>query len=335
MFSGKHGEWLLMGIKIHRILSRAKQLAWDPYSIVWKKLLSWLWMVVLVGVVGILGLMVWRNRDALIEVLRTARYEYFAWTFVTYSASIGAVVVGWHLILHHLGGSGRFSVNGWVYVSTLAARRLPGTWWYIVGRAVLYKRLGMSTRLSSLASGLEALLSIVSGLMVGALALLTEIETSLFQIIFFVLLEAIGLFLLYPNVLSCILAFLGHRVASSDLSVFQVMSWVGAYILMWITGGLMVVTIIAALHPLTLVQAPLIISIWSLTGVISFSTFFLPNSFGVSEITLSLFLSHIVPPSIAIATAILARLLTTLFDIVWSALFWWLGKGLLPSNGPE
>ena len=286
-----------------------------------KRLLRLVWVGLGSLVLVFMALLIWRSRETLLEVLRTARYEYFAWTFVAYAVSIGAVALGWHLVMHHLGQQSDWILNFKIYIYTLAARRVPGTLWYIAGRAVLYKRLGIPGRFSALASAVEVLLSIVSGLMVGAPALFLQTKSSPAHITIFVLVELVGLCLLYPRVLHWLLARFGHHIEPGQLTVPKVLSWLGAYAAMWVSGGLMACTVVAALYPLDLSQIPWAISLWTLTGAISFAAFLLPHNLGISEITLSILLSRLVPLPIAMATAILIRVLTTIFDIMWSSLF--------------
>jgi hypothetical protein len=293
----------------------------QPAGDLWKRLLRLVWVGLGSLVLVLMALLIWRSRETLLEVLRTARYEYFAWTFVAYAVSIGAVALGWHLVMHHLGQQRDWFLNVKIYVYTLAARRVPGTLWYIAGRAVLYKRLGIPGRFSALASAVEVLLSIVSGLMVGAPALFLQMKSSLVPITIFVSIELIGLGLLYPRVLCGLLARFGYHIEPGRLTVPKVLSWLGAYAAMWVSGGLMACSVISALYPLDLSQVPWTISLWALTGAISFAAFLLPHNLGISEITLSILLSRVVPLPIAMTTAILIRILTTIFDIMWSSLF--------------
>jgi hypothetical protein len=310
--------------RIRQVLIAGREhLTQRPKVSSWQKLLHLAWSGLAGVVLVILGLVVWRSKENLLVVLRTARCEYFVLTFVAYTVSIGTVALGWHLVMRHLGGQERLLLNLKAYVYTLAARRLPGALWYVAGRVVLYRRLGVPGRVSVLACGIEVVLSVVSGLMVGAPALLFQMGTSLASTVIFVLVELIGLCLLYPKNLRWLLARFGHHVEPGCLTVPRVTSWLGAYTAMWISGGLMTYTVVSALYPLSLSQVPWTISLWALTGAVSFITFLLPNNLGASEIALSVLLSRIVPLYVAIATAVLLRVLTTIVDIMWSFLFLW------------
>jgi hypothetical protein len=286
----------------------------------WRKILGLVWWVLLVVVTGIVGYTVWRNRETVLLALQAARYGFFLLTFLCYAAAQGTVGLGWHLVMTHMGGHRSFVTNIKIHIYTLAAKRLPGTLWYIAGRAILYQRLGVPKRVSSLASGVEIVLSIVSGLMVGAPALFMEADLSPGSVAIFIAVELIGLCLLAPPILSRLLKQFGYSVAPGQLSIVRTASWLAAYSVMWIFGGLMTCTVLAALYPLSSDAIPLTISLWSLTGAISFAVFVLPNNFGLTEITLSFMLSHIVPLPIAAVTALLLRVLTTVFDLMCSSL---------------
>jgi hypothetical protein len=267
-----------------------------------------------------MALIVWRNRETLLAALQTARYEYFALTFLSYAVAIVAIAIGWHWVMWHIGGPSDFILNVKIYVYTLAARRIPGTLWYVAGRAVLYQRLGIPGRISAFASSIEIVLSIVSGIMVGAPALFFQLKLSWLNIAILVLVELIGLGLLYPPVLCRLLSIFHYHVNPSNITIPRVIAWLVAYVAMWISGGIMVCTVILALYPIKIDLFPSIISLWALAGVISHLVFLLPSNLGITEFTLSFMLSIVIPLPIAIATAILIRILTTAFDIMWSSL---------------
>jgi hypothetical protein len=241
-------------------------------------------------------------------------------TFFAYAIAIGAVAIGWHLIMYYVGEQHNLLLNIKIYVYTLVARRMPGTLWYVAGRAILYQRLGISGRVTTLASGIEIVLGIVAGFMVGLPALFLQLGLSWVSIAVFTFIEAIGLVILYPPLLCKLLSLFSYYVDPKSITIRTVLAWLCSYVSMWISGGIMTCTVVAALYPLSWGQIPTIISLWSLTGVISYSVFLLPSNLGATEIALSVMLSHIIPLPIAVATAILVRILTTVFDIGWSSL---------------
>lgn len=294
-------------------------------------LLSWrrlLLAVLTVAPMAVLGVVLWRNRETLFVVMRQAHYAYFVGTFLFYGLSILVVATGWHLILHLLLGGSHFFRDVQIYVYTLAARRIPGTLWYIAGRAILYERVGISKQLISVASGIEVVVSIVAGLVVGSGALIGWLDQTPLYWIGMLLTLILGLVALHPFFLTRLLRRFGQPLPVGEIRIARIGGWLIAYAGMWVTGGLMAYTILAALYPVPLREIPLVISLWSMAGVISFLTFLLPNTLGLSEISLSLLFSRIVPLEVAITTALLVRVLTTIFDIGWSSLYF-----LDPSRG--
>ena len=197
------------------------------------------------------------------------------------------------------------------------------------------RRLGISGRISALSSGVEVVVSIVSGLVVGTPALLMHADCALRAIVAVILIELLGLSVLHPRVLRRLLACFGHQLKPGSLTFPKILSWLGPYAMMWISGGLMTFMVIRAIHPVAASQIPGIISLWALTGVISFIGFFLPNNLGLSEIALSALLSSVIPLSIAVTTALLIRILTTLFDIMWSSLLFWERTKLFSPDSPK
>lgn len=303
-------------------------------AIVKHKLFKWIWLTLEGIVIVLMAIVIWQARSTLVDTFRTARYEYFIWTFVFYTIAIVLVSIGWHLVMCHLGAQRDLILNIKTYVYTLIARRLPIPLGHIASRVVFYKRMGVPVGVCAFASAIEVLLSVVSGLMVGAWALLVLFDSLAGALLWFVLFESLGLILLHPRILRWILARFNYQVPAA-LTTLQVLSWVGLYIAMWIAGGMMTGSVILAIYPLAASDFPLITSFWALTGALAFVTFLLPSSFGVSEITLSLLLGRIMPLPIAISTAVLIRVLTMAFDICWSSLIFLDRESVFQFTKPE
>jgi uncharacterized membrane protein YbhN (UPF0104 family) len=286
-----------------------------------KRLIKLVWGLLMLLLFGALAAFLWRNKEAMSAAFRSAQYAYFAATFVFYGVSVAAISFGWHLVLRHLGAQRNLLTNLKIYVYTLATRRIPGVLWYVAGRAVLYGQLGVSAKATSLASGIEVVLSVVSGLLIGAPALFVLLGTTSLNIALFALVELIGLSLLYPPILTRVLSVFRYEIDPGCVTLPRLASWLGAHALMWVSGGLVLYTVVRALYPVPISQIPAVVSLWALTGAISFGAVLLPSNFGATEITLSLLLSRLIPAPIGVATALLVRVLTTLFDLLWSSLF--------------
>jgi len=263
---------------------------------------------------AIVGVVAWRNRETLVPYLAQADWRQMGWAFLLYLGSLGLAVIGWIAIIQPFAGG----VSGWthvrIYLATLAARRLPGTVWYVGGRLVLYKQLGVSRAAVSVASSVEFLVSLVSGTLLG-LALL-PVGLSLSGLVVAAALVGVlgGLLLLHPRVIAWTMRRL-QRPLVGELSLTAVASWLGAYLGMWLLSGAMLSRIVSAFRPLGAHELWLAVGAWALSGSVGLLTIFLPSTFGATELTLTVFLSLLVPLPLAAAIAIFARILTTVFEI--------------------
>jgi hypothetical protein len=109
------------------------------------------------------------------------------------------------------------------------------------------------------------------------------------------------------------------KVAETDIKYKNILSWLFIYSLAWILGGIVLFLIGNVVTNISIQQIGYFIGGWSLVGVLSTTVFFLPTNMGITEIGLSLVLSNIMPSSIAVIIAILARLLMIFFEVIWAA----------------
>ena len=264
---------------------------------------------------AIVGVVAWRNRETLVPYLAEADWRQMGWACLLYLGALELAVIGWIAIIRSFAPG----VSGWshvrIYLATLAARRLPGTIWYVGGRLVLYKQLGVSGAAVSIASSVEFLVSLVSGTLVG-LALL-PVGLSLSGPVFAASLVGAlgGLLLLHPRVIGWTMRRL-QRPLVGELTLAEVAVWLGIYLGVWLLGGMMLSRIVSAFRPLEVHEVWLSVGAWALSGSAGLLTIFLPSTFGATELTLTIFLSLLVPLPLAAAIAIFARILTTAFEIV-------------------
>lgn len=79
--------------------------------------------------------------------------------------------------------------------------------------------------------------------------------------------------------------------------------------------------IAAVFRPIGWRESVFLVGAWSLSGVAGLLTLFLPSSFGATELALTGFLQQLMPLPLALTTAVLARILTTLLEIAVSVAF--------------
>ncbi len=267
--------------------------------------------------IGVLAWLVWINWNAGLPYLLRASHTGLTGALLAYMFALFAVITGWCVIMHPLTNTLSWWMHVRIYCATLAARRLPGTLWYIGGRIALYQRVGVSVRVISLASGIEYLVTLVAGAVVG-IAFVTDIPLVARLLSLFAAVASILLF--YPIVIR----LLKQRFRSSEKipSAKRILAYLSVYGGMWMLSGIMLGQLISAFQLLTLEQTYRVIGVWSISGTVGLLTLFLPSSFGVTELTLVVLLSQTTALPLATVVAILSRLFTTFLEIILSVVFY-------------
>ena len=81
-----------------------------------------------------------------------------------YGVALGLAVVVWGGIVRRMGGRSRWMQDLRIYCASSLAKRLPTPLWFLLGRVYLYEELGVSKAISSLATVMEGVLVLFSGL---------------------------------------------------------------------------------------------------------------------------------------------------------------------------
>ena len=264
----------------------------------------------------------WKNRGMIIPYLVGANYYHFIGVSFAYLGSLIAAVINWSVIMLDLDGSLSLWKNAQIYSITLASRRLPGTIWYVVGRTAMYQQLGVTKTTVVVASSIELIITLVTGGLVGLILMLTS-GTSLPSLVILSIVGGfiLGALILHPSILKAILKYIGMNQVE-NLRIKNILVWFLLCVFMWIMSGLMIGQLVSVFRPITFQETFFIIGIWALSGTAGLLTFFLPSSFGVTELTLTALLSQIMPLPLAGVIAILTRLMTTLFEILLSFAFY-------------
>jgi len=284
---------------------------------------------------GILGYLLYRQRDLLLS------YEWQFYpipavvSFLLFSLDLLLVAVVWGWIMNRLGRRLSLIQHIRTYCISNIAKRIPGTVWYIATRAQMYRQEGIDIRLTSIASGMELAVAVISGILVSilfAVQILRQYQVNLL-VLGFVLLA--GAFVMHPRVIGWIFRLL--KVECGLFRYKDVLELVAAYMLAWILGGMVLFAIGRAIYPLPYSELDYVIGSWALVGVVSSALFFSPINLAVTEIGLSLLLTNIMPSPIAVILTVIARILLIVFEIVWVG-FWLVLAApkaeIIPPNNP-
>ena len=237
-------------------------------------------------------------------------------SFVLYSCALALAILGWSAIASRMTNVRDLKRHVKVYCYANLARRIPGFFWYVLGRAHLYRGDGVGIVSISAASAMEMMLIVLSGLMSYALLNLGRWPTQWTWGL--ILGIGAGLVMIHPRLLQWILSKMKHANIMEHIRYRDVATWLAVYVGVWVLGGLALFSVVCAIQPVDLVQAPGIIASWSLSGAISTLVIFLPAGLGVREAALSMLLLPFIPAPLAVTVALMMRVLLTLYEIVWA-----------------
>jgi len=242
-----------------------------------------------------------------------------------YGIDLGLAVVVWGSIVRRMGGQSYWIQDLRIYCASNLARRLPTPLWFLLGRVYLYEELGVSKTISSLATLMEGVLILFSGLVTllallpfgGGLEFLQRYTWAIAGLAIVCL-----MLILRPKSLRRAVNWLARRLGrgqavASDLDYPHMMLWIGLYSIVWIIGGVIFYLLLKTVHPLPARYLPTVIGIWVSGGVISHVAVFLPGGLGLKELTMAALLSAVVPTPIAILVSVIARLWFSLNELIW------------------
>ena len=268
---------------------------------------------------GLVGWLMWESRNEIIELFRHGDYSKLLGAFLFYLGALVAVIVGWVEIMQGFAPK----INWWkhvqIYCATLAARRLPGTLWYVGGRVVLYKKLGVSGTAMSIASSIELVISVVTGGLIGLILIPLRYELPIHILILLWGIVIIGFVLVQPKILKSISKRIND--IGINIQIKNLVIWLVSYTFMWVMGGWMLVQIINVFQVVHSGDLVLIIGAWALSGAAGILTLFLPSSFGMTEVALTILLSQILPLPLAGTVSIITRLLSIFFEFLVAIIF--------------
>ena len=270
--------------------------------------------------VVILGYLVYRDRRLILEYRWELNLIPALISFLLYTLALFTIAGIWAWMMNTLSKKLDFATHFRYFTISNVSKRLPGTLWYIASRAHLYRAEGIDPKLTSLASGMELLVSTVASILVSLMFGFSLLFESQVNIIAVTVLFALCGVLLHPRTIVWLSKLI--KVEIAQLSYFTLLKWVISYCFNWIIAGCLLFVIGNILTSLPIEQLDYFIGIFSLIGALSTLMFFLPSNFGIAEVGLSLFLSRILPTYIAVAIAVSFRLLVTLYDIVWAGISW-------------
>ncbi|MFN8491995.1 MAG: hypothetical protein U0350_30620 [Caldilineaceae bacterium] len=239
----------------------------------WRLLLA---AAMLIFSIGLLCLLIYREYAVLHAYQWRLRWQYIIGGFGVLLPGLLLAAAVWADLMHTLGSQVRFLDHVRYYAISHLGRRLPGTLWYVAGRSYFYKQHNASLTLIATASGIELLISVVSGALVTMLFAVSMFKAlPLTSLLSLVLILILGLPFMHPQVIDWILRRMKLPVPQL-LRYTELARWLIGYALIWIIGGVVFFLIINAVTALAYIHLPFVIAIWSLVGTLSITVFFYP-----------------------------------------------------------
>jgi hypothetical protein len=231
-------------------------------------------------------------------------------------------MAGWLLIIRTFDRSPGWWKDLQIFSITFAARRLPGTFWYIGGRMLMYQKIGVKKTSIILASAIELGMALLtSGVIGSGLLLIIGRKSSPSLAIAVILIILCGFILSHPRMIRIYLRKIGlHH--SFEANTLDWLLWIFTFSIMWVMSGMMVVQFVKIVSPMATSDLLYVIGAWSLSALFGLLTFFLPSSFGATEFSLMAYLTKLLPLTLAGSVAFAIRLFTLLMEVLLAAAFY-------------
>jgi len=264
----------------------------------------------------ILGVLVYREREIFLEYNWQLRWHFVGQSFMLFTVALIITALLWADIMRVLGSSLPTQLHVRYYFISHIAKRLPGTVWYIASRGLLYKQHNESLQRVTVGTGLEFVMIFLAGVFVSTTAALFSLVHLSHNIILGLTgLTVVGLMAVHPRCIKWLMQRINITVLT-DWGYIDLLRWLIGYVLLYVLGGTVFFLIGNAIINIEYQHVAYVIGSWSLVGTLSVLVFFLPSNLGFMEVGLSLLLSTIISPSLAVLIVVIARLLTILYEII-------------------
>jgi len=271
-----------------------------------------------------LGLSLRRDWRGVSDYIWNAQSWLLSLSFIFMLAQWFMIALEWKVIVRSLGGELGLRKGMRIYFLSNLGRYIPGSVWYVLGRAYLGEREEVSAAVVSTSIVMENALATVSGMLLSALAsplFLSQYgRGSLYA---GMAVGALGLIFLHPSLMSWLLSLLARllRRSSGVTPVGGYLATLGlllGYIFIWAFRGIAFFMLLYSLCPIPLAWLPTIGGILAASYIVGFLVPFAPGGLGVREGVIVLLLGQYVPLPAAAAAAILLRIWSTLSELIWA-----------------
>ena len=250
---------------------------------------------------------------------------------LAYAIDLALAIGGWVLIIGRLSDVWLWPEHARIYCINAVTRRLPGSMWYLLGRAVMYEKLGIPRSVTLIASGIEFVVTLLAGLVVAIITWPIVLSSAQINPAWLAIGLLLGGLILNPPAIRMIIKRVSPQTHALNLRYRHLLGWTLFYTLVWCGGGGILFVLADAIHPLALTLVPAIIGIWATSALLPQLLTFMPFGLGVQELTLSALLSPLIGGTEAVVVALLMRVVLTISEVPWACIA---GLIRLPSHEP-
>ena len=274
----------------------------------------WQLLTVLSLIVLAIGMVItWRE---LPEGEWNPRFSSLALAVGVYVTAFVSHLIGWHALAMLMFGRLPFKENARAIALSDLLKYLPTVAWYIANRVHFYERFDTPRRAVVKASFLELLIMIGTGAALYAVVWLSSFTLSALDIIGLVSVLLVLLFVIRARPSQ----ILGERLnGSSPRKVSRGWYWFVAvlfYGIGWFLGGLFLGAIVGTFTSVEMGQFPALLRMWLMASMAGYLVSVTLGAFGIArEATLSFLVAQTWSWPVAIAVAIMVKLLLTLGQI--------------------
>ena len=214
-----------------------------------------------------LGYMIFQNWALLLSYQWQLDPWSLAASFLFYTLNLFLAALGWFLLLRDMGASGSMKEHFEIFVLSNFAKNLPGRYWHITGRMMLYRDHNVTKTTVAFASGLEIVL-MLNGAIVGYLLASPWGLEGQHWGARLLLVSVLSFALIHPATINWLLRQFKRREIPHRLAYGKLLQWLAIYTAAWLSGGLMLYEWLCAMTPVPLAQAATTVAHAEVLGVI-------------------------------------------------------------------
>lgn len=271
-------------------------------------------VVALLIVVAFWGLYVTTNWQVLshypwqLDYLRLLLAVALWCAYFTFMAGIWVYAARW------AGATISMGAGMWIWVSSMLARYVPGSIWHVAGRIYTASRIGVSAEVTFVSTLVEQVLTVAGELIVFTITLPIWPNLPPSSTLLALTVVPMALLGLHPRVLNIVLRLISRALkrppAAIPLGYRNLLLLQLGYCGAALVNGLAFFVLAGTLDQDLGRQLPLLVGGYLLARAIGFLSLITPTGIGVREAVLVAALSPY-SPSVAMASALLARFLST------------------------